>query len=230
MLAILAVTATAVSGSACIRVGVANAYLEGAPQVALSEVGEFCAPISPLAVPCRLPSATTSPAVGLVLASSVPVALAIPTIDVRTQVQRLGLNRDGSLEVPAPGPRYDEAGWYRYSPTPGALGPAIIVGHLDSATDSQSVFFRLGSLYPRDRILITRADGSIAIFAVDDIRRYRKSQFPTKLVYGNTDHAALRLITCGGPIDPATGHYRDNLVVWASLVGTAGVKPLPPAR
>ena len=225
MLAILAITTTAVSGSACIGVGVANAHQERAPQIALSKVGAACAPTSAGAAPCGFPAATGAVAVKLILRSSVPVDLAIPAIAVRTHIQRLGLTRDGSLAVPAPGPRYDEAGWYRYSPTPGALGPAIIVGHLDSATDSQSVFFRLGSLRPRDRIFITRADGSTAIFAVDDVRRYRKSQFPTKLVYGNTKHAALRLITCGGPIDPATGHYRDNLVVWASLVGATGVKP-----
>lgn len=167
------------------------------------------------------PGLTPGPAsprvVGPVLPSSAPLTLAIPSIDVRTPVQKLGLTDDGMLEVPAPGPHYDEAGWYRHSPTPGALGPAVIVGHVDSAADGPSVFYRLANLRPDDRVLVSRADGSVAVFAVDTVRRYPKRQFPTRRVYGDTDHAALRLITCGGPFDD-DGHYRDNVVVTASLV------------
>jgi hypothetical protein len=79
------------------------------------------------------------------------------------------------------------------------------------------VFFRLGDLTPHDTIEVTRADGSVASFVVEAVRRFHKSNFPTQLVYGNTDHATLRLITCGGPFDRSTGHYLDNVVVTASL-------------
>jgi Sortase domain len=154
--------------------------------------------------------------VALVLPASVPIALTIAAIGVKTRLQRVGQAADGSLEVPAPGPTYDVPGWYRYSPTPGALGPSVIVGHVDSAAHGPSVFWRLGSLKVQDLVRVTRADGSVAIFAIDDVRRFRKTRFPTRLVYGNTDHAALRLITCGGPLE--AGHYRDNIVVLASLV------------
>jgi hypothetical protein len=163
--------------------------------------------------------AHTKPRVkGPVLATSAPVALAIPAIDVRSRLLHLGLAADGSMEVPS-GTHYNLAGWYRYSPAPGALGPAIITGHVDSAAQGPSVFFRLGSLRPHDTVLITRADRSVAVFAVDDVRRYPKRRFPLKLVYGNTNHAALRLITCGGAFDRASGHYLDNIVVTASLEG-----------
>jgi sortase (surface protein transpeptidase) len=134
---------------------------------------------------------------------------------------QLGQAADGTLAVPPPGPHYDQAGWYRYSPTPGALGPAVIVGHIDSARSGPSVFFRLGELRPHDTIEVARADGSVAVFGVDDVRRFRKTDFPTGLVYGNTDHAALRLITCGGPFDDGTGHYLDNVIVTASLLRAA---------
>jgi sortase (surface protein transpeptidase) len=162
---------------------------------------------------------TAATVVGPVLPPSLPVALAIPAIGVKSPLQRLGQTADGSLAVPAAGPKYDWPGWYRFSPTPGALGPAVIVGHVDSAANGPSVFWRLGSLRPRDIVRVTRADGSVAIFAVDDIRRFRKTRFPSRLVYGNTNHAALRLITCGGPLEG--GHYRDNIVVRASLVRAA---------
>ena len=150
--------------------------------------------------------------------ASPPLAVAIPAINVQSSLLRLGLEADGSMAVPAPGPDYNRAGWYKYSPAPGSLGPAVIVGHVNSAADGPSVFFRLANLRPRDTVLVTRADGSVAVFAVDDVRRYPKSRFPTQLVYGNTDHAALRLITCGGPLDRDSGHYRDNVIVRASLV------------
>lgn len=164
-------------------------------------------------------TASAAPVVGPVLKASAPVALAIPAIGVKSRLQRLGQTADGALEVPAPGPKYDWPGWYRFSPMPGSLGPAVIVGHVDSAANGPSVFWRLASLHPRDTVRVTRADGSIAIFAVDDVRRFPKTRFPSALVYGNTDHAALRLLTCGGPLEG--GHYRDNIVVRASLVREA---------
>jgi sortase (surface protein transpeptidase) len=155
-----------------------------------------------------------------VLPRSKPVSIDIPVIDVHSALQYLGLTKEGTLEVPAPGPNYNEAAWYKYSPTPGSLGPAIISGHVDSAAQGPSVFFNLGDLRPRDKILVTRADGVVAVFSVEGVRRFPKDHFPTLLVYGNTDHAALRLITCGGPFDYATGHYVDNIVVFASLVSS----------
>lgn len=153
-----------------------------------------------------------------VLSSSEPLTIAIPAIGVRSKIQRLGLTAQGTLEVPAPGPHYDEVGWYKHSPTPGAFGPSVVAGHADSAA-GPSVFFRLAEVRAGDTVRVTRADGSVAIFEVDSVRNFRKARFPTRLVYGNTDHAALRLITCGGPLDDR-GHYRDNVVVLASLVGS----------
>jgi hypothetical protein len=84
------------------------------------------------------------------------------------------------------------------------------------------VFYKLGDLEPRDRLLVTRADGQVAVFRVDEVGRYPKDDFPTALVYGETDYAALRLITCGGVFDRGTGQYLDNIVVFATLVGVQG--------
>ena len=95
-----------------------------------------------------------------------------------------------------------------------------MTGHVDSVEDGPSVFFKLGDLREGDNVRITRADGLVAIFEVDGVRVHPKEEFPTELVYGNTDHAALRLLTCGGPFDRASGHYVDNVIVFASLVGS----------
>ena len=195
--------------------------------VALASQDRAPAP-APLATPQHrahvpvIPSgrATENPDFGMTgsaMASSKPVALDIPSIGVHSSLLHLGQDADGALEVPA-GDNYNDAAWYRYSPTPGSIGPAVLLGHVDSAAEGPSVFFRLGELKRGDRISVKRADGSVAVFAVDEVKRYPKDDFPTKLVYGDIDHAGLRILTCGGAFDDAAGHYLDNIVVFASLI------------
>jgi sortase (surface protein transpeptidase) len=113
----------------------------------------------------------------------------------------------------------DEAAWYKYSATPGQIGSSVIEGHVDSY-QGPAVFFRLGALRPGDAIDVTLADGVTAIFRVTGVREYLKSEFPATAIYGATDYAALRLITCGGVFDYATGHYLSSTVVFASLTSS----------
>lgn len=164
--------------------------------------------------------ATENPQFGMTgpaMPPSKPVTLDIPSIDVHSSLQHLGQAADGSLEVPE-GERYNDAAWYRYSPSPGSMGPAVLLGHVDSAAQGPSVFFRLGELTKGDRVSVERADGSVAVFEVDEVRRYPKDDFPTETVYGDIDHAGLRILTCGGAFDESAGHYVDNIVVFASLI------------
>jgi len=150
--------------------------------------------------------------------AALPVAVRVPAIGVDSELLTLGLNADGTLEVPQPGPDYDKAAWFGDSPRPGDIGPAVIEGHVDSAANGPSVFYELGRLVVGDRIEITRADGSVATFAVNEVRVVPKTDFPTFDVYSNTEGPELRLITCGGPFDSAARSYVDNIVVFASLV------------
>jgi LPXTG-site transpeptidase (sortase) family protein len=143
-----------------------------------------------------------------------PVSLTIPLIGVSTKLIRLGLASDGSLQVP---PLSDTAvaGWYTGSPRPGAVGSAIIVGHVDTV-HGPAVFDRLDQLRKGDQVYVRRADGTLVKFLVTAVRTYLKDQFPTQTVYGPTPDAELRLITCGGAWDPATHHYLSNIVVYAT--------------
>jgi sortase (surface protein transpeptidase) len=154
---------------------------------------------------------------GPVLRRSRPVALRIPAIAVDSPLRALGLNPDHTVQVP-PLTRVSYAGWYEYSPTPGSVGPSVILGHIDSAAYGPGVFFRLGDLRQRDKVYVARADGTVAVFEVERVVEYRKNRFPTLQVYGNVDHAALRLITCGGKFDFSTHNYQDNIVAYAALV------------
>ena len=145
---------------------------------------------------------------------ALPVRLWIPAISVSTALVRLGRLPDGSLQVPRD---WDKAGWYDQGPRPGQPGPAVILGHVDSKT-GPAVFYRLRALRPRDIIRVGLADGRILVFRVQRVRRYPKDEFPTEAVYLPTLNRELRLITCGGEFDYASGHYRDNIVVYATLV------------
>ncbi len=142
-----------------------------------------------------------------------PASLDIPSVGIHTRLLELGLNPDGTLEVPS---RPMLAGWYAGSPSPGERGPAIISGHVDSAETGPAVFYRLGDVALGDRIEVTRKDGSMVRFHVTAVRAFAKKHFPTRAVYGNTTQAALRLITCGSWND-TTREYDGNVVVFADL-------------
>ena len=140
-----------------------------------------------------------------------PMKIHIPAIAASAPVDPLGLNPDGTLEVPTD---FNRAGWYTGRPPPGAIGPAIIVAHVDSKA-GPAVFKRLRDLKPGDEVIVTRADRSLVIFTVDRVESHPKKKFPTNAVYDPTPGATLRLVTCGGSFDRRAGHYRDNVIAFA---------------
>jgi Sortase domain len=168
-----------------------------------------------VAVPPAVPGPVgpAEPAAPAAPAPAAPVHIRIDAIGASAPIDPLGLNSDGTLQAPAD---YDRAGYYTGRPNPGAVGPAIIVAHVDSKT-GPAVFYRLRDLTPGDEITVTRADGSEVVFLVDRLERHPKDAFPTDAVYGPTPGATLRLITCAGSFDRSSGHYRDNLIAFAHL-------------
>ncbi|MGW0391712.1 class F sortase [Streptomyces sp. NPDC003042] len=151
------------------------------------------------------------------LPGSPPTRIRIPAIRVDAPLAGLGLERDGSLEVPPPS-RRDLAGWYREGTPPGAAGTAVVAGHVDHAS-GPAVFYHLGALRRGAVIEVARADGRTAVFTVHAVEVYRAEAFPDARVYGPSPRAELRVITCGGGFSPRTG-YAGNVVVFAHLTGT----------
>jgi len=152
------------------------------------------------------------------LAGSAPTRIQIPVLSVNAPVMRLGLNANGSVQVP-PLDDHNLAGWYAGSVAPGVTGASVILGHVDSWSGG-SVFFNIKNLHPGDQVNVFRADGSVAVFTVDGLQKAAKVAFPTSSVYGSPGYPALRLITCGGPFDAATGEYLDNIIVYAHLTSS----------
>lgn len=138
--------------------------------------------------------------------------MAIPSIAVDAPVVDLARNPDGTLAVPG----WDDAGWWERGPEMGERGPAVIVGHVDSRR-GPAVFHRLDELRPGDTVDVTLDGGGSVGYVVDRTERFAKDAFPSLDVYGLTPGPELRLITCDGEFDAATGHYVDNLVVFARI-------------
>jgi sortase (surface protein transpeptidase) len=192
-------------------VGVAVSAQEHAPQPSLAAAGAIG-----LSEKAQRPS----------LQRSVPVSVDIPAIGVNSELLHLGVSSDGMIQVPSLYTQANEAAWYKYSATPGQIGASVIEGHVDSY-QGPAVFFRLGALRPGDRVDVTLADGIIAVFRVTSVRQYLKSRFPARIIYRATGYAALRLITCGGVFDYATGHYLSSTVVFASLTSSRAASRSP---
>jgi sortase (surface protein transpeptidase) len=167
-------------------------------------------------VPLPEPSAGTLSPGEPALPRSVPVQLDIPRIGVRSPLLSLGLNRDGTVEVP-PLDAAAPAGWYRYLASPGEPGPAVILGHVDTYR-GPAIFYRLGELQADDSVAVVRADGLTVSFRVSSVREYPKAAFPSEAVYGPARDPVVRLVTCGGPFDLVSRSYRDVVVVEARRV------------
>jgi Sortase domain len=164
----------------------------------------------PAAQPGPGEAAPSSRAAAGPVAAGRPVSIAIPAARVDARVVPVGLRPDRTMEVPG----VDLAGWYELGPRPGEAGPAVIVGHVDSGR-GPAVFFRLGQLQPGDRIEVGLEAGAARSFVVERVERRPKSALPVERIWSPTGRPVLRLITCGGAFDRSSGHYRDNVIVYA---------------
>jgi len=177
------------------------------------------APATTPAPPAALPSEPATEAEQVpqdVLPASAPTRVRVPALGVDTALVTLGLDPSGAMQVPDGG---RDVGWYDRSPTPGQVGPTVLAGHV-SWDGEPGVFFDLGTLAPGELVDVMRTDGATVTYRVTGVEQYPKDAFPTLDVYGNTPGPELRLITCGGSFDDASGHHRDNVVVYAEMVGT----------
>ncbi len=142
----------------------------------------------------------------------------VPAIGVDASVVSLGLNSDSTLQVPT---NATDAGWWSGGTAPGGRGAAVIVGHVNWG-GYEGAFGRLHEVVPGQDVLVTHRNGVTDRYRVTSTAIYPKISFPTGLVYGPLPYPGLRLITCTGSFDPSTGHYADNLIVFARLTARTG--------
>ena len=177
------------------------------------------------ALPAPAPSATAKrfaapatrtppPVATLATVRSVPTNLSVPAIGLSVSLSTLGTNADGTVQVPTD---VQQPGWFRLGPSPGQVGSAVILGHVDNYA-GPGVFFELRTLVAGDQVYVTLSDGDTAQFGVSSVAMYSKQQFPDQDVYASHGSSALQLVTCGGVFDHQTGSYLSNIVVYSSLV------------
>ncbi|MFI1352526.1 class F sortase [Streptomyces sp. NPDC020898] len=166
------------------------------------------APTAPAEVPAS-PERSVAPET-----DAAPAEVAVPSLGITSSLMELGLNADGTVEVP-PAEEGMTAGWYTGGPAPGEVGAAVIIGHNDTRF-GKAVFHDLKKITKGADITVTDASGETAHFTVTGTESVGKNDFPTEKVYGPTENRALRLITCDGDFD-AQGHPVNNLIVYATL-------------
>jgi sortase (surface protein transpeptidase) len=175
-------------------------------------------PRSTRATPSPSASASSPGTPATPVARALPTHLAIPAIGVSQKLLTLGLRPDRTVEVPAPS---DAAypGWYRLGPTPGQVGSAVILGHVDSL-QGPAVFYQLRYLEQGSRVDVRLRNGAVAHFEVQRVATYPNDEFPARQVYSSHGYPALNLVTCGGAYDKANGGYQSNVVAYTRLVGS----------
>ncbi len=151
------------------------------------------------------------------LARSIPLFIDIPSINLSANLTQLGLNPDGTVQVPS---SWNIPGWYRFGATPGQQGSAVILGHVDSV-EGPAVFYSISKLSLGDIVSVGLSDGIVTHFSVTNVEMFQKSNFPDNSVYGNNGSSDLNLVTCGGAFDYQSHHYLSNVVVYTTYIGSS---------
>ncbi len=147
--------------------------------------------------------------------STIPVRLRIPTLSVDAEVQQVGLTKSRAMGIPT---NFTDAAWYKYGPVPGAIGNAVIDGHLDNAIALPGVFKHLGELKPGDDIAVTDASGQVHHFTVTRMESLPYNATSTAEIFGPSTSANLILITCGGKWNQSIKEYSTRLIVYSTFV------------
>jgi sortase (surface protein transpeptidase) len=197
-----------------------GALLVGAAAVLITLATRDTAPADPPAPANDVASSASAPPPSPPSAaapSPSPEHLRIASIGVSTDLVRLGLNQDRTVEVPRDAA---QAGWFDQGPVPGQPGSSVVLGHVDSV-EGPAVFHRLSQLRPGDPIEVQLSDGSVARFEVGRVATYANEDFPARDVYaGSPGRPALNLVTCGGEYDDERGGWQSNVVVFGVYVRT----------
>lgn len=144
----------------------------------------------------------------------IPTHLSIPSIDVDTDVESVGKDATGAMDVPKD---FKNAGWYDLGAKPGESGNVVLAGHYDRVDGSPAAFWDIPKLKIGDKIHVSDADGNKKTYAVVKLTNYKHDAFPLEEVFGNTSQKRLNLITCQGKWDEKTKLYSERMVVYSEL-------------
>lgn len=139
--------------------------------------------------------------------------LSIPAIRVEANIEEVGVNPKGEMDVPG---NILKVGWFNLGPKPGEKGSAVISGHFDGENNEAGVFINLYKLKVGDKVYVEDSEGFSSSFVVRDIRAYIPGYADE--VFGKGDGVHLNLVTCDGVWDEAKKSFSSRLVVYTDLV------------
>lgn len=147
-----------------------------------------------------------------------PRILIIPKIEVEAEVEFVGLDGEGRMDVPQ---QVSNVAWFSLGAKPGEAGNAVIAGHLDDARGQPAVFYRLNSLNPGDEIMIVDNGGKSYKFQVIERVVYPTDSFPLEKIFGEGSKPRLNLITCEGTFNRLSRNYSHRTVIFSELAGSS---------
>jgi LPXTG-site transpeptidase (sortase) family protein len=155
-----------------------------------------------------------------------PVGLRIDKLDVDAPIDAYGVDeRTGEMAVPD---NATDVAWYKFGPSPGDAGSAVLAAHVDLASSGPGVFFELQTLNEGDRVVVSYEDGSEMRFRVVARVTYEKDELPLDVIFSRQGPPVLTLITCGGGFNSNIARYDSNVVVYA--VPDTGENAIPGDR
>ena len=92
---------------------------------------------------------------------------------------------------------------------------------MDGVDQGAGAFYDLRKVRPGDTVTLTRADDRTVTYEVVAREVFDKDRVPLRELLSRSGPERLTLITCGGPFDPASLEYTDNVVVTAVPVDSA---------
>lgn len=172
------------------------------------------------------PTAAPAPEV-VVVERAVPLTVRIGSITVDAPLVPVGIEDDGAMEIPED---VREIGWYDpdggLGVVPGAVGTAVLAGHVDSRSQGRGALYHLRDLRVGETIEIDLSDGTTQAWLITDVIQYPKDVLPFDELFVWSGPERLAIITCGGEFDRTSRSYTDNIVVYAvPSAATAAARP-----
>lgn len=154
--------------------------------------------------------------VAYVAQSGGPSRVQLGRLGIDAAVDAIGIDlKSGALGIPE---NIRRVGWWRDGATPGdANGTVLLAGHVDSAKKGAGALYALRNARRGDTVSVRHGNRTLR-YRVTTTRRMGKAALPSS-IYTRTGAPKLVVVTCGGPFDARTGHYRDNIVVTAVPAG-----------
>lgn len=143
-----------------------------------------------------------------------PQRLIIPALNISANIQHVGVAKSGNMAVPN---NYTDVGWYRYGPTPGEAGSAVMDGHVDNGLALAGVFKHLSDVKVGDDIYVDTEAGKRIRFVVSAVNIYDYKNVPVKDIFSTDGVPRLSLITCNGAWIQSERTYNERIVVTAIL-------------